>query len=67
MTKKRKICSNVEENPITAINIDTAYLKWKNKFPTVAICFRKGELTVLNDIKVRDSHMLLFQIDILTT
>lgn len=30
------------------INIDTAYLKWKNSFPSVAICFRKGEL---GDIK----------------
>lgn len=25
-----------------AINIDTAYLRWVNKFPSVAICFRKG-------------------------
>lgn len=26
------------------INIDTAYLRWENSFPSAAICFRKGTL-----------------------
>uniref|UniRef100_A0A336KYJ5 CSON002223 protein n=1 Tax=Culicoides sonorensis TaxID=179676 RepID=A0A336KYJ5_CULSO len=30
-----------QNSTLHAINIDTAYLKWTNQFPSIAICFRK--------------------------